>query len=396
MLADIFPDTDNVDYCVVGYQATTQKIDLLCGNNQGSTFVGQNELEFDLSIAGLHNVTTDFIKWNVIAHMGQHSTNIQEGKNINELINSYGVLEPDLSECSVLGLGADCTLNVLFDNPIDDSVLISVDAEKVNALGGREDLIALTSTNIFYIDDGFSNSGGAITSYSVNPCLDSTWKVNTSVTVTTIIEDNDTDTVSSKAILYRDQPNEQDSGFTGNVSSGTTNSFSFIANSTIGVGNLRLIGRDSENLDDLDTIDLTFSVGSTGVEFGDCITAVDVAAAAAAASEDEAALRETQLSDNAIRNAVNDIGDITNMGGQMVYIIMMLAVAIAVWFSPVAERQPNIAMGGMIVLEFLMITIGTILGILGIGLVVVFSVIGIGVIGLWLGARFTGVNNNNG
>ena len=393
MLADVFPDSDNTDYCVVGYQTVTEEIDLLCGSLQ-DTFVSQNELEFSMDVP--YNISEGDAIWNPISHMGQHSSETQEGKNIQELINSYGVSRLDLDDCSVIGLGADCTLEVIFENPVGDSVLIPVDAEKVTAVGGREDLIALSSTNLFYIDDGFSNSAGEITSYTVNPCIDSTWKINTSVTITTIVEDDDLDTVSSKVILYEGDSNEQDSGFTDNVSSGTTNSFSFVANKTMGTGAIKLVGRDSENLDTLDEIDLTFSVSSNGLEFGDCITEVSIAPEEE--EEDEivtVATLTVDASENSITSGINTVMNLTGLAGTTFWLFLMLAFSIGLYFRGASIGwSGNGIVGAIAIVNLLFLVIGARVGLISTALIVILVVISVVILGVFLGRFLTGLGTS--
>ena len=390
MLADVFPDSDNTDYCVVGYQTVTGEIDLLCGSLQ-DTFVAQNELEFSMDVP--YNISEGDAIWNPISHMGQHSSETHEGKNIHELINSYGVSRLDLDDCSVIGLGADCTLEVIFENPVGDSVLIPVDAEKVTAVGGREDLIALSSTNLFYIDDGFSNSAGEITSYTVNPCIDSTWKINTSVTITTIVEDDDLDIVSSKAILYEGDSNEQDSGYTANVTSGTTNSFSFVANKTMGTGAIKLVGRDSENLDTLDEIDLTFSVSSNGLEFGDCITEVSIAPEEE--EEDEivtVATLTVDASENSITSGINTVMNLTGLAGTTFWLFLMLAFSIGLYFRGASIGwSGNGIVGAIAIVNLLFLVIGARVGLISTALIVILVVISVVILGVFLGRFLTGL-----
>lgn len=388
MRANIFSDTGNNDFCVMGYDKTAQELDLLCATEQ--TSFQTETLEFRFDFANTHNITTDYGIMNSIAHTGQHSSATEdigeqgENNNPSEIISSYGVfkVEDDTSNGSLFTK----TLTRIFPNPKADAVVIPVDTEKI----GRDDLLVMQQTNLWYIDDGFTNTPGQITEYQINPCVDSTWKQNTSVEVNIKVEDVDGDDVSARSILYDGDPNEANSGFSVNSTTGTTFSFGFIANKTIGSSTLTLQGRDVENAGILDEIILAFSVGPNGVETNDCTTLVTIGLDPEIPAEE--ITPETDLADNSITSGINTIADLFNIGGLFVYFVFMLAVALGVWFSVATERSPITSLGAIIIFMVLLLIMGTLLGIVPFGIMLAVMVSLIAAVALWFSRL---VNNSS-
>ena len=388
--ADVFPGAEGVDdFCVIGFDNINEELDAICGSETSTVSLTETvEFLFDTPF----NLTNTYGFSNNIAHSAQHSTLIVSGKDLNEFITSYGVQALFLN-----GTGLLSTLQGIFANPRENGAVLSIDAEKINAPGGREDLIVLTSTNLFYIDDRFSNSGANISFFSVNPCLDSTWKVNTSVEVVVRPQDDEADAVSARAILYQGETNEQDSGFSANVSSGTDITFGFTANLTIGSSTLRLQARDTENPSEINTIDLTFSVGSNGVVFGDCKTetTVDIGIQVEDGVIDEATLTE-DATDNSIISGINTFIGLTGIAGTTLWLVLMIIFSFAVW-SRAGEIgwSGNSALGVIAFTNALLIILGARLGILSTGLVIIITVIAVVIIGVFLGSFLTGSRANS-
>lgn len=284
LVGNVWTDVGD-DFCVMGYEDDNQEITLLCANERDAGVVESRE--FRMSTEELYNVSAVTTQtWNIITHSAQHSTITQSRSgntgNLHELVTSYGILEirwDDVYEIQIFPPFDNVyTLNRIWNNPNEDGVLLSIDAGQLDVEGGSEDLIFMTNSNLYYYDDGRVNEPAYISAYTVNPCLDYTWKLNTSVGVTVTATDPDNNDVSARVILYNNDDNEQDGGWKGNFSSGTEISFDpdFIANKTIGGAKLLLQAYDTEHMDIIDEIELTFSVGADGVEYGDCVTSETV------------------------------------------------------------------------------------------------------------------------
>ncbi len=391
--ADVFSDGGNNAFCVLGHDASAEELDLLCASEATSS--SPETLEFKYSIDGQFNITQDFDELNAISHSGQHSTvttTIGDSgtSNPSEFINAYGVFK--IEDTTFNGSIFVKTLTRIFDTPRDDTVLISIDVEKETAVGGREDLLLLSDTNLFYVDDKFTNSGATISSYTIQPCIDSTWKLNTSVSITITPTDIDSDNVAAKATLYRGDSNEQDTDFSINVSSGTEISIGGLtANKTIGVGNLRLQARDTGNPSEIDTIDVVFSVGANGVSFGDCTTEVDIVAEAEAAAVILNGTLTQDATDNSVITGVTTFINLTGLAGTTIWLILMIAFSLGIFFRA-AELgwSGNASLGAVAAINALFIILGARLGIISTSLVVIIVIIGVVILGVFLGSYLTG------
>ncbi len=268
MRANAFPDgeSDRDDFCVMGYDAEgaapiAPRMILLCGSEQNTEVGAESvQLDFQLNEPGVSfNVTSGYP---TMVHMGQHSTVLTDGTNLDEVVLSYGVFILDYSGVN--------DLDLIFENPHGEATaqVVPVDVEGV----GRNDLLVTTATNIWYIDDGFTNTPGRISYVYIDPCVDNTWKKNTSVEVRMIVTDDEGDSVNASAVLYWGTSFNQTGAWTSGAE-GTTFSFMFKANESVGAGTLRLMGADVENPAVIDIQDYTFSVGDVGIEWGQgCIT----------------------------------------------------------------------------------------------------------------------------
>ncbi len=412
ILADVFDDSGNEDYCVMGYEPTTEILRLLCASEK-DRFVFQDEIQFEFDTSGRFNVSSGLNEWNTIIHSAQHSQIDTIGtKNTHEIVTSYGIFRLDfelpVSDCRGLSL---CSLELIFENPAGDSVLISVDAEKV----GLEDLIAMSSTNLWYIDDKFTNSQAQIAplANAYNPCLDSTWKINTSVEVRVRVIDEEENDVQARVILYHNDNNLQESGWSAlqstsnNPDTGRIFPFSisnisldFIANKTTANGIIRIMVRDDqpEHQNNPITISRGFTVSSTGVEFNDCTS--DEGGTVAEEEEEEEVIEDATLTEdadeNAIKNSILAIADLTGLAGTTLWLLLMLMLTALIWFVMAEENKlgGSATLGTIAITNVLFIILGARLGILGTGMVVILVLIGVVIVAVFLGKFFTGLGTS--
>lgn len=258
------------DFCIMGQVNSANQIDLLCGS-QVSSVNSIDTVEYFFNYSN-YNISQAYDTNNNVIHAVKESTLLDDSNNPDEILTPYGIMAFDYSTSSCPSqfviLNNYC-IKKIFTSPVDNAAMISVDAEN----NGLEDLLGLTTTNLYYIDDKFTNSAPTLTHYIINPCLDRTWQLNTTVSVSLTATDPDLNTVAYRIIGYEGDINEQDSGWSANVSSGTTVTLTFKANESIGVGILQLLTTDVNNFaGHQSTTDLTFSVADSGAVFGDCTT----------------------------------------------------------------------------------------------------------------------------
>ena len=368
---DAFPGTDNNDVCVVGFADDEGEIDILCVSELGTEILESYEFQYDIS--NLWNVSKSLGNYNIMSHSTQQSTETTEGDNLDEVLNTYGVFAFDWSSCNNL-LGT-CDADHIFEINKQNATILSDDVEGI----GRDDLLLLTDTNLWYYDDGFTNSPGEIDEYTINPCLDSTWKENTTVGITIKVTDPNSDIVNARAILYYGDANEQDSNWSINGSSGTSFSFSFTANKTISTATLRLMGRDWENQADEDIIDLTFSVNTDGVEFGDCTTTVDVETTAEAEADAVNVTVQNDTIDNFISNTKEELG--VTMSDKLLWLLIIAVVTGSIlWGASKEGWEPRMALTGVGIFNAIMVVLGVAQGIFSAVLIFIIIIMVIGIL----------------
>jgi len=407
------------DFCVMGQTplgtgefGEDDQITVLCGSEINSVGIFDNvQFQFeDFSETFEFNISLELDNWFIAVHSVDMAQT--DSPDSNEILTSYGVFDLDTDSCSVIT--NNCNLNLIFDTPESDGIAIAVDYEDV----GLVDIIHATETQLNYIDDLFSNSQvepfcgetgsvtGTCSEYVINPCIDSVWKINTSVAITITPKDFDGDSVSARAILYSGDSNEQDSGFSANVTSGSEIALSFgsgfIGNKTIATGVISLQIRDTGN-ENIRTLTKSFSVANSGVEFGDCKTEAIIGVDAV---EDEEIILVATITDdatdNAVTNAIQTLSGLLGLAGTTIWLIVMIALSIGIWGGIMSANKQGFqisgssALGMIAILNVLMIVLGARLGILSTALVVIITVLGVIIIAVFLGKFLTGATGIGG
>ena len=325
------------------------------------------------------NVSSTSEALNTVIHSTQQSSVTTENVDLHEILSPYGVLSLNY------GFLVD-TMSLIYEPTEEDAYNIMIDVDDLD----RTDLLQLTDSNLVYIDDGYSNEPPEIDDYTIDPCIDATWKINTSVEITIRPDDPDNDMVSARAVLYYDDSNEQDSGFSANFTDRTIITFSdFDVNKTIGSGSILLQVRDNFDTTKTNEIELPFSVGSNGVEFGDCKTeATDLIEA----TEEEGNFTATQTDyqNNAVTSGLTTLSGQTGMSELLIYLFIVLVINIGVVFTALERKDihgSNI-IGLVVAIDIFALVIGVYLGIISTGLVIIFAIIGLAVISIWLRNQF--------
>lgn len=426
--ANIFDDSGDTDYCVMGFDSDDSEIDLICAS-QLDTVQFSNDLEFFFdtqSIANLFNVTQSYGSYNILAHSGRHKEGsftigeTAETGDPDEIIAAWGVFEP--STASGCNLFNTCSLDLIFQQPRGDGVVITSDLNK----DGLEDMIVLTSTNLFYIDDLLADRGPDIIESSIilDPCVSSIWKINTSVEISYTVKDRDSigvDDVTGSVTLYADDSNAQTETL-GPFSTGVNNAgvnlvfgSSFVVNKTVVGGTIRLSANDTGGSGEVDIIDIPFNVGTNGVEQGDCQTigfgVIEEGTEGFECDfnsdcnlglfcnnnvcEDEPADLLTQSrADNTIKTALIQTGDtLGGISALSIYILFMGFAAIFIFMgNTIFNRQgedEGHKLGTIIIVEIMLLIFGTLVGIIPVGIIITIAVIGIIAVGLFVSRSFT-------
>lgn len=412
--ANALPDATAgaVDFCASGITFATpteaSAIDTICGSSQKTVpilgifdsqtmeiVLSEENIVFNTSIG--RSVQDGRV--NTIWHSAQHSSVSTNGQNLNEVITPYGVMRIANGDTS------SPDWEIIFANPqATDGIMIPVDGE----FSDSEDLLLYTSGNFFYIDDGLSNQGAFISNVTFRPCpIDAILKINTTLEIDVIIKDDNPsplaqDPVTARVSVYNGDSNEQNDlpiEFN-NVSSGALLPYSFILNKTITNSEILIEGFDSINLNDIDSQTFNFNVQLNGVEFGDTTCSVGFGAPSV---EEEAPTVITEASltvdatDNAIITGVFTVIALTGVSGITFWLVLMIAFAVAIFFRGAMIDWPmNTILGSIAVVEALLIILATRLGIFSNDLLVIITIIGVVIIGTFIGKFLTGIRPGGG
>lgn len=404
--ADIFDD-GNSDFCVLGWNGASSGIDdqiiATCGSlNDQSGFGALNlqTLEFRFNKVNLFNVSLGYDIHDKIAHSAEHdSTNSND-----EIVSAHGILRPFvntgiLSSCWLLG---DCDMDLIFEQPkqTNSPVIISADFDNI----GSDDLIVLTNNNLFYLDDGITNDpinpfcgesgsiSGTCSEYSVNPCLDSVWAINTSVEIKIIANDPELDNIKVNASLYDGDVNHQDES-SSVISSGTEVLFQFVANKT-GTYDLVVRGSDVENNLSIETATKTFTVAAAGVVINSCISTFDSGIITLSTNVSSIGTNDLLGSDS-ISTGVNALGSNFSLTPFLVWIMIMIGMALGIIFSDFATKSPVMAFAALLIVEILALIMGIKIGAISSDMILILGLLGVITVGIWLGTILTGARTTS-
>ena len=415
--ADIFDDSSQ-DFCLMGFNGNPtgsieDSLSVTCGSPNdlnGFGLLNLNTLEFRFNKDELFNITQDYDTQATLAHSAEMNT----ANNIDEVVSAYGVLELDRNSAVLSGcfLTGDCDMDLVFEHrkTANEPRVITTDAfEKF----GLEDMIIFTDLNLFYLDDGASNqpasawcgesgsTSATCSQYTVNPCLTSTWKINTSVRITVTPKDPEGDLLTVRARLYAGTENEFDSGNV-NVSSGAEfeiDQGAFTANQSGGGFQLILTAFDAvENPNDIQSVTKQFSVAQNGVETFDCTSSfiLGLEEIEEALPTVQNATFTTDASENAVSSGIQTVIDLTGVAGTTFWLILMIAFSVAIYFRGASIGwSGNAILGAIAFTNTLFLVLGARFGVISIALIVILVVVGVVIIGVFLGRFLTGIGSQN-
>jgi len=286
--ANAFIDSEESSLCVVGYDETQGdygRLDILCADEQ-SAFSGITEnTQFihDFTTTPVYNITG----LDLYSSMA-HSINSKQNDR-SEVLTPYGVYElEDKSKAGLLSLcylNSQCDADRIYNMPVTDELTtISGDFTGV----GFEDIITLTTNNLYYIDDGYVNRNAYLGYCTrIRPSPDAIWQLhiegNTSnqtnevkVTVKVVDPDSSDNQLRARVLLYADEPNQQDSNWSSDLTNGQQITFSDLyPNETTSGSILRIQVKDNSNYPDTPVnYDYTFIVQTSGDTTTDSDTCV--------------------------------------------------------------------------------------------------------------------------
>ncbi len=373
-----FPDATQDSYAIMiftnDYSAglNTEEELIICGSSR-DTYDWVDTAVYDIDIPNF-NATPSVEAY---VHSGQ-----MEAGDLDEIISSLGIFS--LDSCLI---GA-CETTSLIEMPNDNSVVLPIDYFNDSA----EDIIAITTGNIFYYDDGFTNSNAQIDGRCINPCAGvSTVKMNESIRITVTPLDVDDDKVQARAYVYYNHPtNEQSSNWTSLVASGSTITLpDFKANLTGNNFIIRIEVRDSTHTLVGDYEEIVFSVDTSGVEFGDCENCLlNQVEAEEEAEADDLEIAGTSANDS-IHQTVEGVSSILGgMSAFMIWLLFMGALAYFIWTGVKGESAVKLGVIGIV--EIIALIIGTVKGYIDVWVVISIIVVAVAILGIYIRRLFTG------
>jgi hypothetical protein len=403
-IANVFGDTGFNDFCVIGHQNVNQELEALCGTY--STGAELETIEFKSSTKGTFNITTAFGNIAIISHSGQHSDqqiatdSSVAATDTTEIISAYGVHR--LSGQSFAPLSTINKMDRISALPANNLACIAVDAEK----SGSSDLICHTGTTLYYLDDGLENQGALITNVNYNPCVldGAILKQNTTLQIIVTVTDQNSavlgqDAVGANVTIYKGTPNAVKQSVTG-IASGDPIPLSFNANAT-GTNQIEIIAFD-EGTSQTNTKTQSFTVASQGISFGQSTCSQVFEAVPDSVLFPQGVLTDpegNQLNNNTINRGIVEYASLFGVSGSLVWILLMFILGITIILAPTVNSfrtgmqsgiGTNALLSILFIFEAFMLIIGSLLGILGLGIIVTLSVILIAALGIWFSRVFTG------
>lgn len=322
----------NTDFCVMGIRKNIDRLDVVCASEQAT---GIETIEYNFDISTRYNITDVYGSLAVMAHSIQSDGDLTDGNDLTEILTSYGIFRLESSGGSEL-LGNPYDLTLLWESPQQNIAIVPQDLDNK----GWQDLIGITSSNLWVYQDNTINEQPDITGGTVNPPLYVTWKINTSLEIRVQITDAENDLVSAKVVIYEGHSNEQNSGWQENFTSGTTFPFTgFQLNQTIGAGTITIYYKDNQHTENLSR-SYPFSVANDGAEFGSGISEIISDEIIEAEAEDNITYTPNN---NNLRTAV--INTSNSIGVDPITILLLGIIAITITCLGSFKENPVLGLG---------------------------------------------------
>lgn len=440
---DRFPDVDDVegqlisnvvtgkfyasssgdDFCAFGFDKTTGtlgEVQAMCGTLAASE--GQSDKIYSIELSDmsdtsiLFNITIndeeDYYRYNSLLWSADHSTSkldmcnllvcgIGTPANVDELVTPYGIFEltHDSGGLGGCAIGGNCALTELWQNPYSaDGGMISYDAQN----NGKDDILYMTSGGLYYLDDRSIDNPAYISNVDFNPCpVGTVVGINTTMIIGVQVKDPDgTSKVGARAVAYAGGTNEQDSGWSVNVTSGNTLTFTFAMNETITNGQIIVYGRDVANPDTLDSKTYAFTVQENGLLYNEqtCSDSFESPSSTntTVLNASNAATLQGDVNNNLITGSIVQISAFTKLSSTLIMIGIMLFVTIALFMTKNIFRDGIGSFQGKMVgawlgaflCNCLILLIFTLLGLVSPLITITLFILVLVIFGLWVRTTF--------
>lgn len=442
-VANIYSNTPRNDFCVMTYNPESDNSAyLLCGSDDQSGLVELAKDDFMAFAVQYKNPGFTNVPPYNLTLSRNHANSLIHGMRDPDyfgqdiFVTPYGVYAPidfgtdvDLFDWdfSIIGF-TPLGLAFIFDD--DKQAVPVVDWKETAGLKGlatvpvdyeglgAPDILALTNTNLYYLDDQFTNFGCGLygdetrlcmETILFNPCYTETWKLNTTFTVTVTGSDVNSNDLNYRFTSYVGTGNEQDSNWTGNVTSGSSYTFPVHqANQTVTGGVLRVQARDASKPELVETKNFYFNVQAVGIEYGDvlCTESYDITPTPEPTPvpqpecndgldndgdgfvdypNDDGCTSETDDSEekDIITTGLESVGEQFGLSIQIIYLLFMFGFLWGIWATgDKTDATPETRLGVMLLFVLIAIILGLHLGTMGFGTLLVFLIISVVALGV--------------
>ena len=157
-------------------------------------------------------------------------------------------------------------------------------------------------------------------------------------------------------------------------------------------GTSRIIDNSAQFFTSLQTVFGCQEGGDFCSSTSDCCSLLTCVNNACTASSDPLV---DNVNDNAVRDIITPLAEASNISLGTWYLIIMVAVGIVVFFGiTISTHAVMLSFVAFLIIEFLMLIIGTRLGLLPVGIIISIAVIGLVIIGVVVTKWVTGVSPN--
>ena len=363
--AAINPYSNKNDFCVISYQLDTVEnaTILTCANGHNLPFLTSSVEMYTLeNYTGMFNT----VPWLSEPHTQYGLTYSVNAENDGRstILTRAGIFKanPD-ARTRVYGFGE---LERVYNNPIDDATLFPISLKN----SPYYDLLAQSTTSIFYIDDLTSPDTVALTFTKVGnyPCFNQQWKINTTVGISFKINSYlDLYQVRYRGFLYYGTADEQLINWSAFITSGTVNFLGFKANSTtLSPQILRVEFEDDSGHSGI--YSTTFNVGYTGVDETCQETGAGVEVIDQTKNQTSPYYNPNTIQDNYVKRQIYAQSSALGIPIILFFLIVMVGVNIVVFISGMSSPQLREHLGAflifLILIDFFSIIIATFLGII--------------------------------
>lgn len=387
-IMDCYKESGVEDVAILGYNENTEKVLLTCScytcgaPNDDCEFEDYPEEDFNLSKIFNPAKTVHVIE--------------ADGTKGSELVTPFGIYDVNEPEPHTLYCGNN-EIQKIYNVQERDSFILPIDYENT----GRADLIFSSPYRIKYLDDGFINKKPYVTDVKINPCIEQTWMKDSDVLIKINAGDEEGNDVSYRVKLYANSEFEYDTGWTPYQNINEEYRFQGVASDNIGVGYIEIYIKD-ESHTTFNLIERYFSVNedNDSVSFGDCETVISEDELAGeqdlgvyGREEDDLAYTDeygNKINDNAVKNSVDEVGEMVGLSGLLVYVLLMFAVAMGMFFYVGDKDHPATKLGAIAIVEILLLIFGTMLKIIPVSIVIILSLALLTIVGFWIKSFVTG------